>query len=102
MHQTLRFVYNINESVFTLVLKHVMSHTPIPLLLIGCTFLFFKGTGLGKPTYCNGLREIPVVCVIKFPPCTQASSYSRKYFIAGNTGRISEIQNSLESLDCVL
>ena len=74
----------------------------LPLVAESGVNLLDKNDLVRKELKQNGLREIPVVCVIKFPPCIQASSYSRKYFISGNTGRISEIQSSLESLDCVL
>ena len=48
------------------------------------------------------LTEITLGSVLPWPGlCTQASSSSRKDFISGNTARISESQNSLESLDCV-
>ena len=58
------------------------------------TFLVAVATAL--------LTEITLGNLSPWPGlCTQASSSSRKYFISGNTGQISEIQNSLESLDCV-
>ena len=43
-------------------------------------------------------REIPIVRVNKFP-----RGHVRKRVVSEeNTGRISEIQSSLESLDCVI
>ena len=78
MHKTLRFVYNnlmtsVFTPVFTLVLNPVMSHIPIHLLLI----------------YIQVVQTLAKLFYEVSPP----------FFISI---WISEIQSSLESLDCVL